>query len=90
VLIEAAAAGRPIVASDVPGCREVVDHGENGLLVPPGDPVALAEALALLAGNPDLRQKMGAAGRLKAVNQFANEKIIAATLKVYSDLLKAI
>jgi glycosyltransferase involved in cell wall biosynthesis len=90
VLIEAAAAGRPIVASDVPGCREVVDHGENGLLVPPGDPVALAEALALLAGNPVLRRKMGVAGRLKAVNQFANEKIIAATITVYSDLLKAI
>jgi len=89
-LIEAAAAGRPIVASDVPGCREVVDHGENGLLVPEGDPVALAEALSLLAGDPILRRKMGAAGRLKAVNQFANEKIIAATLLVYSDLLKTI
>jgi glycosyltransferase involved in cell wall biosynthesis len=74
----------------VPGCREVVDHGENGLLVPPGDPVALAEALALLAGNPDLRRKMGAAGRLKAIRQFANENIIAATLTVYSDSLKAI
>lgn len=88
VLIEAAAAGRPIVASDVPGCREVVNHGENGLLVPPDDPNALAEALALLAGNPSLRHKMGAAGRLKAVKRFSNEKIIAATLMVYSDLLK--
>ena len=90
VLIEAAAAGRPIVASDVPGCREVVDHGENGLLVPPGDAAALADALALLADNPALRRKMGAAGRMKAVNQFANEKIIAATLTVYSELLEAI
>ncbi len=90
VLIEAAAAGRPIVASDVPGCREVVQHGENGLLVPPGDPAALADALTLLADNPALRQKMGAAGRVKAVNRFANEKIIAATFKVYSDLLKTL
>jgi glycosyltransferase involved in cell wall biosynthesis len=90
VLIEAAAAGKPIVASDVPGCREVVEHGKNGLLVPPGDPAALAEALALLAENPSLRQKMGAAGRMIAVNRFANEKIIAATLNVYSDLLKTI
>jgi glycosyltransferase involved in cell wall biosynthesis len=90
VLIEAAAAGRPIVTSDVPGCREVVEHGENGLLIPPGDPAALAEALVLLAGNPTLRHKMGAAGRMKAVNRFANEKIIAATLNVYSDLLKTI
>lgn len=90
VLIEAAAAGRPIVASDVPGCREVVDHGVNGLLVPPGDSAALADALALLADNPALRQQMGAAGRLKVVNQFADTKVIAATLSVYSDLLKAI
>ena len=90
VLIEAAAAGRPIVASDVPGCREVVEHGENGLLVPPGDAAALADALTLLAGNPALRQKMGAAGRAKAVSRFANEKIIAATLNVYSDLLNTI
>jgi glycosyltransferase involved in cell wall biosynthesis len=90
VLIEAAAAGRPIVASDVPGCREVVEHGENGLLVPPGDPAALAEALALLASDPALRHRMGAAGRVKAVNRFANKKIIAATLNVYSDLLKTI
>jgi glycosyltransferase involved in cell wall biosynthesis len=90
VLIEAAAAGRPIVASDVPGCREVVDQGENGLLVPPGDPSALADALALLADDPALRKKMGAAGRMKAMNQFTNEKVITATLAVYSDLLKTI
>lgn len=88
VLIEAAAAGRPIVASDVPGCRQVVEHGQNGLLVPPGNPDALAEALALLVENPALRKQMGEAGRLRAVDRFANEKIIAATLKVYSDLLK--
>jgi glycosyltransferase involved in cell wall biosynthesis len=90
VLAEAAAAGRPIVASDVPGCREVVDHGENGLLVPPGDPVALADALALLVDDPALRRKMGAAGRLKAVNQFSTKRVIAATKALYSDLLNII
>jgi glycosyltransferase involved in cell wall biosynthesis len=78
------------VASDVPGCREVVEDGVNGLLVPPGDPAALAGALAKLAGDPALRQQMGAAGRMIAVNKFANERIIGATLSVYSDLLKSI
>ncbi len=87
VLIEAAASGRPIVASDVPGCREVVRHGENGYLVPAGDASALADALADLASNAELRRKMGAAGRQIAVSKFANEKVINATLKVYSDLL---
>lgn len=90
VLIEAAAAGRPIVASDVPGCREVVEDGVNGLLVPPGDPAALAGALAKLAGDPALRQQMGAAGRNIAVSRFSNDKVIAATLDVYSNLLKTI
>ena len=90
VLIEAAAAGRPIVASDVPGCREVVADGVNGLLVPPDDPPALAGALAKLAGDPVLRQQMGAAGRDIAVTRFANDVIIAATLDVYSNLLKTI
>ncbi len=88
VLIEAAAAGRPIVASDVPGCREVVEHGKNGLLVPPDDPAALADALALLAADPALRHNMGAAGRVIAEDRFANQRIIAATLEVYSDLLE--
>ncbi|MGA9397411.1 MAG: glycosyltransferase, partial [Anaerolineaceae bacterium] len=88
VLIEAAASGRPIVASDVPGCREVVSHGENGLLVPANNPVALSEALTMLAVNSGLRQKMGKLGRLKAVEKFASDKIIAETMQVYSALLE--
>jgi glycosyltransferase involved in cell wall biosynthesis len=60
-LLEAAASGRPMIATDVPGCREVVRHGETGLLVPPRDPQALADALATLAGDAALRQRYGAA-----------------------------
>jgi glycosyltransferase involved in cell wall biosynthesis len=86
VLIEAAASGRPIVASDVPGCREVVSHGENGLLVKANDPAALSEALRKLAVDPELRQKMGVQSRLKAVEKFASDKIIAETIQVYADL----
>jgi len=90
VLIEACAAGRAIVASDVPGCRGVVEHGVNGLLVPPADPAALAGALVRLASDPALRQRMGTAGRMKAVEKFSNERIIAANLMVYSRLLSTV
>jgi len=63
VLIEAASCSRVIVATDVPGCREIVRHNENGLLVPPRDSRALASALKTLIENPELRVKLGARGR---------------------------
>lgn len=87
-LVEAAAAGRPIVASDIPGCREIVQHGVNGLLVPPQDPAALAEALRTLLLDPDLRMRMGRAGRDLAVVEFSNEKVTAETLAVYENLIE--
>jgi glycosyltransferase involved in cell wall biosynthesis len=83
VLIEAAASGRTIVASDVPGCREVVRNGYNGLLVPPRSAEALAHAINLLLNDPALRAQMGVRGRETAVEQFSEEKVIAATLSVY-------
>src|SRR5205085_4423594 len=55
-LLEAAACARPIVATDMPGCREIVRHGETGLLVPPNDVEALAAALAALAADPERRR----------------------------------
>lgn len=82
-LIEAAAAGLPLIATDVPGCREVVRHGCNGLLVPPRDASALAAAIVQLAGNRDLRAAMGAEARRIAVAEFSQEKVIAETLGVY-------
>jgi glycosyltransferase involved in cell wall biosynthesis len=85
-LIEAAACSRPIVASDVPGCREVVRHGTNGLLVPSHDPFALADAVRLLVKNPSLRQKMGTRGRDIAVKEFSTAQIISQTLSVYQSL----
>jgi glycosyltransferase involved in cell wall biosynthesis len=87
VLIEAAACGRPIVTTDVPGCREVVRHEENGLLVPTRDPVALAAALRRLILSPALREFLGRRGREIAVAEFGLEKVIAETLAVYGDLL---
>ena len=87
ILLEAAACGRPIVATDVPGCREIVRHGENGLLVPPRDATALADALAVLVGDKDLRVRMGARGREIAVAEFSEEIVIGQTLAVYREVL---
>jgi glycosyltransferase involved in cell wall biosynthesis len=82
-LIEAAACGRPIVTSDVPGCREVVLHGENGLLINSRDASELAKALDYLIKNPHIRDKMGASGRKIAEEKFSSEIIIPQTLAIY-------
>ena len=82
-LLEAAAAGRPIVATDVPGCRECVRPGETGLLVPVRDPVALAAAIASLLDDPERRRAMGRAGRALAEREFGVERVVAATLDAY-------
>jgi len=86
VLIEAAAAGRPIVASDIPGCREIVEDGRNGLLVPPRDADALADALERLIGDRDLRERMGREGRRIAEASFSEGAVVARTLEIYREL----
>jgi glycosyltransferase involved in cell wall biosynthesis len=73
-VVEAAAMGRPAVATDLPGIAELVVDGETGLLVPPGAPRELAAALASLAADPGLRRDMGAAGRRLAEREFDSEK----------------
>lgn len=88
-LLEAASCGRAIVATDVPGCREAVAHGDNGLLVPPHDATALAGAIASLLADPSLRRRMGERGRQRVVAQFAEDRIAAETLAVYRELLAA-
>ena len=82
-LIEAAACARAIVATDMPGCREVVRAGETGLLVPPNDIAGLAEALATLAGDAARRQAMGRAGRALALREFGEEGVARQTLALY-------
>jgi glycosyltransferase involved in cell wall biosynthesis len=86
-LIEAAASERAIIATDVPGCRDIVRHGTNGLLVPPKNPAALAEAIAQLLNDAPLRAEMGHRGREIAVNEFSEEKVIQQTLALYRKLL---
>lgn len=86
VLIEAASCGRAIVTTDVPGCREIVHDGENGLLVPPMNVAALAGALRKLIENPSLRRQMGVRGRELVVAGFSVGKVVAETLEVYEEL----
>ena len=82
-LIEAASVGRPIVTTDVPGCREVVTHMVNGLLVQPRDAQALALAIEKLVEDTNLRKSMGEENRHKAEAEYANEIIIGQTHRVY-------
>lgn len=86
-LLEAAACGRPMVATDVPGCREVAIPNETGLLVPPDDADALAAAIEQLARSPDLRARFGRAARRLAEERFAADAIGRAVLGLYLRLV---
>jgi glycosyltransferase involved in cell wall biosynthesis len=86
-LLEAAAMARPIVATDVPGCREIARADVNALLVPPDDAGALAAALARLAGDAELRRRFGAASRDLVLTDLADAAIGAATVAFYKQLL---
>jgi glycosyltransferase involved in cell wall biosynthesis len=86
-LLEAAACGRPIVATDLPGCREVVRDGENGMRVPPHDVPRLAEAIAALVRDPARRRAMGRAGRALVEREFAESVIAEQTLALYRAVL---
>jgi glycosyltransferase involved in cell wall biosynthesis len=86
-LVEAAACGRPMIATDVPGCREVVRPGETGLLVPFNDPTSLADAIRELADAPSLRQRYGAAASRLAVEKFSAKAIGDQTVQLYKDLI---
>jgi glycosyltransferase involved in cell wall biosynthesis len=85
-LIEAAAAGLPIVTTDVPGCREVVEDGVNGFLVPARSSSKLADALRKLINDPALAAEMGSAGRLRALEKFDERLIFDKTVAVYREL----
>lgn len=87
-LLEAASCARPVVAADMPGCREAVRPGESGLLVPPRDVAALAEALAALAGDPARRRAMGQAGRALVEREFGEGRVAEETLALYRAALR--
>jgi glycosyltransferase involved in cell wall biosynthesis/ribosomal protein S18 acetylase RimI-like enzyme len=85
--IEAAAMGRPMVLTDIRGCREVARDGVEGLLVPPRDPGRLAEAIARLAGDADLRARLGAAARARAGERFDERRVVDTVVSSYRRLL---
>ncbi|MEM6710014.1 MAG: glycosyltransferase family 4 protein [Pseudomonadota bacterium] len=86
-LLEASAAGRPMIATDVPGCREVIRDGMNGILVPPRDPIALANAMRRLGNSRDDRHRMGRAARVRAEALYNVDDVVRDTFLVYEQLL---
>lgn len=88
ILLEAASCGRPIVAYDVPGCREIVRDGVNGLLVPPGDVKGLMSAVLELLEDGARRTTMGAMGRQIVLREFSQELVHRDTLEVYRSLVE--
>lgn len=86
-IIEAMVAGLPVVATRVGGVPELVEDGITGFLVPPKDPKALAEAIQKLLDDPDLRCRMGQAGRKKALKEFTLERMLVETQRVYEEIL---
>jgi glycosyltransferase involved in cell wall biosynthesis len=86
-LLEAAACGRPIVATDVPGCREAVRHEQNGLLVPVREAEGLAHALERLLRDADLRRRLGACGRQRAEREFSDDVVNQRIVATYMEML---
>ena len=87
-LIEATAIGRPIITTNSIGCKETVDDGYNGFLIPVKDIDALADKLELLIGNDALRQEMGKNSRRLAEDNFSIDQVVAKHLEIYGSLIK--
>ena len=79
--------GKPIVATDVVGCREVVEHNYNGLLVPPKDATSLAMAIKSLLDNPQSARQMGEHGRIRAIKEFDTQHVVDQYLSLYQNYL---
>jgi glycosyltransferase involved in cell wall biosynthesis len=87
VLAEAFACGRPIVTTDVPGCRDAITDRNTGILVPPRDPKALAEAILELRQKPEERKKMGRNGRMLAEGAYSEKSITESVIAAYREFL---
>jgi len=86
ILIEAAAASRPIITTKIPGCMEIVKDNWNGLLIPPHKPEELARAICKLINDKDLRQEMGKNGRMLVEKEFSEEIVLEQTFSLYEEL----
>jgi glycosyltransferase involved in cell wall biosynthesis len=87
VLLEAAACGRAVVTTDVPGCRDAIDAGKTGLLVPAKEPYALANAIQSLVEDAELRNRMGIEGRRLAERCFDINSVVDEHLRIYGRTL---
>jgi glycosyltransferase involved in cell wall biosynthesis len=81
-VLEAMAMGKPVVASNVGGIPEIIEHGQNGYLVPPGDAAALASAIIYLIKNAHLRNTFGQKGRERVMTHFSAERMVQATAQL--------
>jgi glycosyltransferase involved in cell wall biosynthesis len=88
VVLESMAGGVPVVATDVGGNSEAIVEGVTGLLVPPKDPAALAQAITKLLEDPDSRKAMGRAGRARVEKLFSMRRVVEQTVNLYRDLLR--
>jgi glycosyltransferase involved in cell wall biosynthesis len=84
VLLEAMASELACITTDVPGCREAVEHGVTGLIIPPRNSAALAEAIRNLFHNIELRRQMGIRGRKRVLERFSVDRVIKSTLNIYA------
>ena len=89
-LIESAAMEKPIITTDVSGCKDVIDHGINGILVPKKDPKSLSLAIELLLKNPKFAKKLGLSARKKVINEFQVNHINNQTINTYKELLSEV
>ncbi len=86
-LLEAGSMELPLVATDLPGCRDVIEGGVNGILIPPNNSAYLVQAIRCIAASKSMQQNFGRVSRAKAVNIFDIKHIVKKTEKVYTDLL---
>ena len=87
VIVATIAMGRPVITTDTIGCREAVQDGDNGRLIPPRDPAALAAAISELLADPLARKRMGRRGRERAEREFAMSVVARQTLHLYAQFL---
>jgi glycosyltransferase involved in cell wall biosynthesis len=86
--IEATASGLPIIATDIRGCRQVVDHGRNGLLIPVRNPNAIADAIVRLGDDPEMRARMAEDGRRKAEAEYDERQIVETVIDTYASVAR--
>ena len=84
-LLEASAMECSIITTNVPGCNDVVKHGESGLIVPPHDPVSIKLAILFLINNPVISEKFGKNARLSTMKKFNSEIVISQTMSLYKN-----